>query len=258
MDFSIPLLAVAVILAFLAVALTLGYVLLRRRPKLDVDDPQHQVLALKRRTAEFGLLYSELQFGKLLGKGSQGEVYKAIWRGSNVAVKKIDTRKVQPEIIEEFCQEAEIMRRLRHPSLTLFMGVSLEYPHLCIVTEVVPRGSLFDIIHDEHSALTWTRCLSVALDVAQGMTYLHAHNPPILHRDLKSLNILVDLNWKGKVADFGMTRFQDKEAATMTQCGSPFSYTATNFSATIRFLSSAATLLANIFLCDTLELFAPF
>jgi hypothetical protein len=47
-------------------------------------------------------------------------------------VKKVDTRKVPPEIIEEFCQEAQIMRRLRHPCLTLFMGVSLEHPHLCI------------------------------------------------------------------------------------------------------------------------------
>ncbi len=58
-------------------------------------------------------------------------------------------------------------------------------------------------------------------DVAQGLTYLHSARPnPILHRDLKSLNILVDENWRGKVADFGMTRFQE-DGATMTQCGSP-------------------------------------
>lgn len=93
------------------------------------------------------------------------------------------------------------MRRLRHPSLTLFMGVSLEHPHLCILTELCSRGSLFDIIHDEHAALTWPKCLIIALDVAKGMTYLHAHSPPILHRDLKSLNILVDQNWRGKVRE---------------------------------------------------------
>jgi len=179
-------------------------------------DPAKQIKHLKRSTAEFGIRYDELKFGKMLGKGSQGEVFKANWRGSTVAVKKVDTRKVPPEIIEEFCQEAQIMRRLRHPTLTLFMGVSLEHPHLCIVTEIVARGSLFDIIHDEHAALTWPKCLGIALDVAKGLTYLHAHNPPILHRDLKSLNILVDENWRGKVADFGMTRFQ--EDGTMTQC----------------------------------------
>ncbi len=199
-------------------------------------DPIKQIKHLKRSTAEFGIRYDELKFGKMLGKGSQGEVFKAIWRGSTVAVKKVDTRKVPPEIIEEsgnmrtqwksvadartyadashslslslslsllciarFCQEAQIMRRLRHPTLTLFMGVSLEHPHLCIVTECCSKGSLFDIIHDEHAALTWHKCLGIALDVARGMTYLHAHNPPILHRDLKSLNILVDENWRGKV-----------------------------------------------------------
>src|SRR5207244_2806309 len=123
--------------------------------------------------------YSELQFGQLIGKGSQGEVFKATWRGTVVAVKKVDTRKVSEDIVEEFCQEAEIMRRLRHPSLTLFMGVSLEHPHLCIVTEFVNRGSLFDILHDEQSGITWQKALHIAVDVAQGMTYLHAHNPPI-------------------------------------------------------------------------------
>lgn len=66
--------------------------------------------------------YKELTIGRLLGKGSQGEVFKAQWRGTEVACKKVDMRKVSPDIIEEFCQEAEIMRRLRHPCLTLFMG----------------------------------------------------------------------------------------------------------------------------------------
>lgn len=111
-------------------------------------DPVKQIKHLKKTTAEFGIKYDELKFGKLLGKGSQGEVFKASWRGSTIAVKKVDTRKVPPEIIEEFAQEAQIMRRLRHPCLTLFMGVSLEHPHLCILTELVSRGSLFDIIHD--------------------------------------------------------------------------------------------------------------
>ena len=110
------------------------------------DDPLHRILALRASTGDFLIRYGELVFGKLLGKGSQGEVFRASWRGSDVAVKKIDVRKVQPEIIEELCGEAEITKRLRHPALTLFMGVSLEHPHLCIVSEVVSRGSLFDII----------------------------------------------------------------------------------------------------------------
>lgn len=180
-----------------------------------------QIEKLMKQTKDFNIRFDELKMGKLIGKGSQGEVYKAEWRALTVAVKKIDCRSVAPEIIEEFCAEAAIMRRLRHPALTLFLGVSLQsQPNLCIVTEFAQRGSLFDIMHDEHSALTWPKCLSISLDIAQGMTYLHAHNPPILHRDLKSLNILVDENWRGKVADFGMTRFHEQDQI-MTQCGSP-------------------------------------
>lgn len=69
-------------------------------------DPVKQIKHLKKTTAEFGIKYSELVFGKMLGKGSQGEVFRATWRGSQVAVKKVDTRKVPPEIIEEVCTHA--------------------------------------------------------------------------------------------------------------------------------------------------------
>lgn len=218
---DLTLLIVACVVGFLTIVLVIAFIFVsRKNVPLDVEDPNNEIIALKRRTTEFGITFSELQFGKLLGKGSQGEVFQASWRGSNVAVKKIDTRKIDAEVIREFCKEAEIMRTLRHPTLTLFMGVCLEHPHLCIMTELVPRGSLFDIIQDPHSALTWIRCLGIALDVAQGMNYLHSHDPPILHRDLKSLNILVDNNWRAKVADFGMTRIHDANS-TMTQCGSP-------------------------------------
>jgi serine/threonine-protein kinase CTR1 len=145
--------------------------------------------------------YNDLKFVKLLGKGSQGEVHLATLKGLDVAVKKVDARKVSSDIIEEFCSEAEIMRQLRHPNLTLFMGVSLEDPHLCIVTELVHRGSLFDIIHDEVAGpqMTWKKCLTIAHDVAQGMAYLHSADPIILHRDLKSLNILVNNAFEHRV-----------------------------------------------------------
>lgn len=174
---------------------------------------------LKKTTATWNIPFDELVFGRLLGKGSQGEVYKASWRGLTVAVKKVDTSKVSQDIIQDFCSEAEIMRKLRHPSLTLFLGVSIQHPWLCIVTEFVSRGSLFDILHDESNAMTWTKALGMAKDIAQGVLYLHEHSPPILHRDLKSLNILIDQNWRAKVADFGMTSFQKE--GVMTQCGSP-------------------------------------
>lgn len=175
---GIGLLIAVIIVGLGSVGLSSLYLSLRRQLKQhDPSNTNLQLQSLAKKTNDFNIQYSDLVFGSLLGKGSQGEVYRATWRGLNVAAKKIDTRVVEAEIVEEFVQETDIMRRLRHPNLTLFLGVSLQSPHLCIVTEIVNRGSLFDLMHDEHSALTWSRCLRIATDVAQGMVYLHSMVP---------------------------------------------------------------------------------
>mmetsp|Transcript_27571 Transcript_27571/g.67051 ORF Transcript_27571/g.67051 Transcript_27571/m.67051 type:complete len:782 (-) Transcript_27571:253-2598(-) len=187
------------------------------------DDGGHEnIKEIKAQTNEYKIKYSELTFGSLLGKGNQGEVYRAKFRSTAVAVKKIDCRKVEPDIIEEFVQEVNIWHRLRNQFITKFMGVCLEYPHLCIVTEMVHRGSLFGLLHDEDAALTWPRRLRIASDLARGMNYLHEFDSKdrIIHRDLKSLNVLITNEWRAKVADFGMTRFQDNKNV-MTTCGTP-------------------------------------
>ena len=82
------------VVGFLFLVLLALLARLKRTDQADKNTPQH-LRALKRSTAEFNIAYSELEFGKLLGKGSQGEVFRAKWRGSEVAVKKIDTRKVR-------------------------------------------------------------------------------------------------------------------------------------------------------------------
>ena len=199
-------------------ALLTVLVYLRSIPKTDPSDvglennmrdmsAQAQVQALKTMAGEWNYPFSDLTFGECIGSGSQGEVFRGEFRGSAVAIKRIDTTKVEETTVEEFCMEADINIRLRHPNLTLFMGISMEEPHLCIITEIVERGSLFDLLHDENCALTWTRCLGIARDVAKGLAYMHSHRPPILHRDVKSLNILVSKQWTGKVADFGLVSF---------------------------------------------------
>ena len=72
-----------------------------------------------------------------------------------------------------------------------------------MVVEFVARGSFYDVLHRNSPELTWTRKLNILIGSACGMTYLHEQIPPMLHRDLKSLNILVSEAWEGKVADFG-------------------------------------------------------
>ena len=101
------------------------------------------------------------------------------------------------------------MRRLRHPNIVLFMGAVTRPPNLSILTEFLPRGSLYWLIHRPNLSIDEKRCLLMALDVAQGMNYLHSSNPVIVHRDLKSPNLLVDKNWVVKVCDFGLSHLKE-------------------------------------------------
>lgn len=166
---------------------------------------------------------SEIRLGQRIGKGSFGEVYLATWNGTTVAVKKLPTSKLAEEFLREFAREARLMRSLRHPNVIQFLGASFDPPDICIVTDYMAQGSLYHLIHDKSVQLSWARVKKVAVDACRGMAYLHNSNPPIIHRDLKSHNLLVDDHWKVKVCDFGLSRriYEDTQANTLTMCGTP-------------------------------------
>lgn len=155
-----------------------------------------------------------------IGSGSYGEVYRAMVRGRLVAVKKLHAKTLKAEQVEAFCQEASLMCQLQHPNIVGFVGAVTEPASLCIITEYCEQGSLADILLNHKIPMTFLKKLQCALDAALGMKYLHSSNPVILHRDLKSDNLLVDEKWRIKVADFGLTRFMTAKKA-MTQVGTP-------------------------------------
>ncbi|KAH9296134.1 hypothetical protein KI387_039722 [Taxus chinensis] len=135
--------------------------------------------------AEWEVPWEDITLGERIGLGSYGEVYKGDWHGT-----------------------VRIMKRLRHPNVVLFMGAITRAPNLSIVTEFLPRGSLYRLIHRPNNQLDVKKRLRMALDVAKGMNYLHSSTPVIVHRDLKSPNLLVDKNWVVKVCDFGLSRMK--------------------------------------------------
>ncbi|KAJ0031865.1 hypothetical protein Pint_12952 [Pistacia integerrima] len=139
-------------------------------------------------------------------KGSYGEVYRADWNGTEVAVKKFLDQDFSGDALMQFKCEVDIMLRLRHPNVVLFMGAVTHPPHFSILTEFLPRGSLYRLLHRPNQLLDEKRRTRMALDVAKGMNYLHTSHPTIVHRDLKSPNLLVDKNWVVKVCDFGLSR----------------------------------------------------
>jgi serine/threonine protein kinase len=135
-------------------------------------------------------------------------VYHGQWFGSDVAVKVFSKQEYSEEMIDTFRQEVSLMKKLRHPNTILFMGAVASPERLCILTEFLPRGSLFRLLQKKTAKLDPRRRVHMAIDIARGMNYLHHCSPPIVHRDLKSSNLLVDKNWTVKVADFGLSRLK--------------------------------------------------
>ncbi|XP_002962883.2 probable serine/threonine-protein kinase SIS8 [Selaginella moellendorffii] len=174
------------------------------------DSPRKRVYSqvLLEDAAEWEINWEDINIGERVGIGSYGEVYHGEWSGTEVAVKKFLDQDFSGDAMMEFRSEVQIMRGLKHPNVVLFMGAVAHPPNLAIVTEYLPRGSLFKLLHRPHNQLDRRRRLQMALDVAEGMNYLHSCKPVIVHRDLKSPNLLVDRNWVVKVCDFGLSRIK--------------------------------------------------
>lgn len=133
--------------------------------------------------------FSELTLEEIIGIGGFGKVYRAVWRGSEVAVKaaRRDPDEDEAQTLESVRQEAKLFAMLNHPNIMALLGVCLQEPNLCLVMEYARGGSL-------NRALAGKRippCTLVdwAVQIARGMYYLHNQAiVPIIHRDLKSSN----------------------------------------------------------------------
>lgn len=142
---------------------------------------------------------ADVSFELKIGVGGAAEVWRATWRGADVAVKILhqnvgNTNKMIGSLnspSEDFYRELQIMSRLRHPNLVLLMGASVSHSPICIVTEFCAGGTLFHLLHEQRFRLSLQQKLKVSLDIARGCLFLHTSTPPIIHKDLKSLNILL-------------------------------------------------------------------
>jgi hypothetical protein len=157
-----------------------------------------------------------------IARGAFGNVYKGDWLGTVCAVKQIDVWSLQD--LREFESEAALLSELHHPNIVQLLGIcrhqsSTGCQEMLIVMDYMEKGSLGDVLIDKESELSWKTRRQMALDAARGMRYLHSLTPSVLHRDLKSPNLLVDSQNRVKIADFGLSRFRVEY--TMTFCGSP-------------------------------------
>ncbi|XP_052210635.1 probable receptor-like protein kinase At1g80640 [Diospyros lotus] len=146
------------------------------------------------------------QESNILGEGGFGCVYKGCLDDNvHVAVKRLDGG--SQDAMKEFETEVDLLGKIQHPNIISLLGYSIHGETRLLVYELMQNGSLESQLHgpSHGSALSWHHRMKIALDTARGLEYLHEHcNPTVIHRDLKSSNILLDSNFNAKLSDFGL------------------------------------------------------
>ncbi|EME27640.1 serine/threonine protein kinase [Galdieria sulphuraria] len=157
----------------------------------------------------------EVDFGEIkklekIGNGAYSELFKAEWRGTIVAVKLMKAQETSEEVLRQFHDEVNTLSKLRHPNIVLFMGACGRPPNVSIITEFCFGGNVYNALRKPFWK-KWTHVdlVYLARDAARGILYLHSNK--IIHRDVKSQNLLLDKPIETgrptiRVADFGLSR----------------------------------------------------
>ncbi|CAM0874722.1 unnamed protein product [Alopecurus aequalis] len=196
--------------------------------ELDTEIPE-ELISLKEKFSSIYSSYSYDELAKItsdfspeciVGQGGTSKVYKGCsTNGKELAVKIL---KCSDEVLNEFISEIEIVSSLIHKSIISIIGFSFKDNDLLLVYEYLQRGSLEEILHGEKECKNmfgWTERFNVAADVAHALDYLHGNgnSRPVIHRDVKSSNILVSEDFEAKLSDFGLALWAT-DATPQTTC----------------------------------------
>lgn len=179
---------------------------------------------------------NEFSPDNVIGEGGYGIVYHGILKdNTNIAIKNLLNNRGQAE--REFKVEVEAIGRVRHKNLVRLLGYCAEGAHRMLVYEFVDNGNLEQWLHGDVgpcSPLTWEIRMNIILGTAKGLTYLHEGlEPKVVHRDIKSSNILLSKQWNSKVSDFGLAKLLSPESSYITtRVMGTFGYVAPEYAST--------------------------
>ncbi|CAM8910491.1 unnamed protein product [Rhodiola kirilowii] len=182
-------------------------------PSSSVTTPQPPIKIQHFHYSDLEAATSNFSDRKLLGRGSHGTVYKAVLRnGRHVAVKK-PAKNLTPRLpssssssgrVNEVDNEIDILSKLRSPRLVNLVGFSNDRRDRLLVMEFMSNGTLYDVLHSNPRPPNWGRRIRLALQTAKAVHILHSCSPPVIHRDIKSANVLIDRNFNARLGDFGL------------------------------------------------------
>ncbi|XP_061349133.1 serine/threonine-protein kinase PBL27-like isoform X1 [Gastrolobium bilobum] len=182
----------------------------KKEPPVPKDGPTANIAAQIFTFRELAAATKNFRPECLLGEGGFGRVYKGHLEstGQLVAVKQLDRNGLQGN--REFLVEVLMLSLLHHPNLVNLIGYCADGDQRLLVYEFMPLGSLEDRLHDlppDKESLDWNTRMKIAAGAAKGLEYLHDKaNPPVIYRDLKSSNILLDEGFHPKLSDFGLAK----------------------------------------------------
>ncbi|XP_057472981.1 MDIS1-interacting receptor like kinase 1-like [Actinidia eriantha] len=187
-------------------------------------------------------ILSCIKESNVIGTGGTGIVYKAEMPRLNavVAVKKLWRTGSDIEVgsSDDLVGEVNLLGRLRHRNIVRLLGFLHNDKDAMIVYEYMQNGSLGEAMHGKQGGrllVDWVSRYNIAVGVAQGLTYLHHDcHPPVIHRDIKSNNILLDANLEARIADFGLARMMLKKNETISMVAGSYGYIAPEYGYTLK------------------------
>lgn len=196
--------------------------------QVETEETVSKMFFDKKWRENWAIDFKEIVFGPRIGAGGFGEVYKCKYNRTMVAVKTL--QKIEDDdpqaLMAEFMVEMKLMSKLRHPNIVEFIGACIHNPNLAIILEFMAGGSLYRAIHRRRrnvlGPFPLLKTVWIAYGVAKGMAHLHSQYPVVIHRDVKSPNVLLGTNVREvKITDFGLSRLRVNSYVNTGPGGTP-------------------------------------